>query len=191
MNIHRFIARTRAEGPGLRAAVWVQGCSRRCKGCFAVETWSHEPNIIISPGTLAEKIMTESDIEGVTLLGGEPFEQAHEVAQFLRPIRDAELSVIVFTGGDLDKLHESTDPDIQSIIDCSDVIIDGRYDESLRDFSRPMAGSSNQRFHFLTERYRYEDFPPNRTEVRIMPDGSVQFNGMGDFDKLKKKFDLI
>lgn len=191
MNIHRFLPRTRAEGPGLRAAVWVQGCSRHCEGCFAAETWSHEPNILMDACELAERIIADKAVEGVTILGGEPFEQAHEVAELLGLIKGAGLSGIVFTGGSLDELRGSTDADIQRVISFADVIIDGEYDRSQRDFSRSMVGSRNQRFHFLTDRYCYEDIPPNRIEARIMPDGSVKFNGMGDFEKLRKNFDLL
>ncbi len=72
------------------------------------------------------------------------------------------------------------------MLQYTDVLIDGPYIEALRSFAVPMIGSSNQRFHFLTDRYSMEDIPPNRIEARVDSDGRLVCNGMGDFEKLKE-----
>ena len=69
-----------------------------------------------------------------------------------------------------------------------DVLIDGPYIETQRSFRRPLVGSDNQRFHFLTNRYRMDDFRRNTIEVRISPDGTARLNGMGDLRALEQRF---
>ncbi len=147
--------------------------------------------MLISPQELTEKILSDSETEGITVLGGEPFEQAEPLSELIEKVSDAGRSVIVFTGNNFDELSRSDDRYIQRIIELSDVIVDGEYIAEQRDFSRKMVGSRNQRFFFLTDRYTYDDFPPNTIEARVMPDGKVAFNGMGDFDRLREKMGLL
>lgn len=188
LNINRIVDKTKVEGPGVRCCIWLQGCSRHCDGCFAKETWSHEKKQLISVEGLYERIMENPEIEGITVLGGEPFEQASEISKLLKKISPS-LSVIVFTGYTLSELIDLHRPEINEILDSIDVLIDGAYIEGKRDFSVPMIGSSNQRFHFFTDCYKMSDFPENKIEARIQPNGEVQFNGMGDFRKLKRNWE--
>ncbi len=188
LNINRILDKTKVEGPGNRCCIWLQGCLQHCNGCFAQETWSHKENQLISVEELYERIMRNSEIEGITVLGGEPFEQASEISKLLKKIRSS-LSVIVFTGYTLSELIDLQRSEINEALENIDVLIDGAYIEEKRDFSVPMIGSSNQTFHFFTERYKMSDFPENKIEARIQPNGEVQFNGMGDFRKLKRQWE--
>ena len=185
MNIHRMIPQTNVEGPGRRFAIWTQGCSRHCKGCMLPETWSFAPYNQLPVYQILNKIKKNRMLEGVTILGGEPFEQSEELVELLAGVKKTGLSTIVFTGFLLDEIRAMGDVG-RKALKCIDVLIDGEYMESLRSFDIPMIGSRNQRFHFLTNRYCMEDIPPNRIETRIMKDGSVLCNGMGDFQKIKK-----
>ena len=186
INVNRIVDRTRVEGPGERCCIWLQGCSRHCKGCFATETWSHRDNKLFSVNELYQRLKNNKNIEGVTILGGEPFEQAAELAQLIKKLRPS-FSIIVFTGYKLKDLIKMECDEVNTILNHIDVLIDGAYVEEKRDFSVPMIGSSNQVFHFLTDYYQMSDFPENKIEARVLPNGEVEFNGMGDFRKLKKK----
>ena len=104
--------------------------------------------MLISPQELTEKILSDSETEGITVLGGEPFEQAEPLSELIEKVSDAGRSVIVFTGNNFDELSRSDDRYIQRIIELSDVIVDGEYIAEQRDFSRKMVGSRNQRFSF-------------------------------------------
>ena len=76
--IHRYIPVTAVEGPGKRFCLWVQGCSIRCEGCGVPWTWAKENGEKISVEKLLKEIVKsqeENSIEGVTFLGGEPFDQ--------------------------------------------------------------------------------------------------------------------
>ena len=184
MHIHRIIPQTRAEGPGLRFCIWVQGCSRRCPGCFNPETWSHTGGTEYSADELLVQILATPDIEGVTLLGGEPMEQAEELSLLARSVRQNGLSVLCFTGYTLEEIQCSENADMHTLLAETDLLIDGPYMQARRDLSRPWVGSSNQRYHFLTNRYSIRDVEPcpNRLEIRLHRDGACTANGMAAED---------
>lgn len=185
MNIYQIIHSTFAEGPGKRTAIWVQGCHRHCEGCMLPMTWAEDKGHAITP----EKIISEVpyDNEGITILGGEPFEQPDELEKILLLSRQRELSTIVFTGNKYEEIKSNGIYD--EILKYTDVLVDGEYIKALRSFDVPMIGSSNQRFIFLTDRYEMKDIPPNKIEIRIGKDGKPMYSGMGDFDNIKKKLE--
>ena len=98
LRVHRLLDATDAEGPGRRACVWVQGCSIRCHGCFNPHTWNTRGGTVRHVAELAEAIGAVPDIEGLTLLGGEPFDQPAACAELAERAQGLGLSVMTFTG---------------------------------------------------------------------------------------------
>jgi anaerobic ribonucleoside-triphosphate reductase activating protein len=175
---------TRAEGPGARFALWLQGCSLRCPGCCNPHLFEAEGGVLLSVADLlAEVAAVRARVEGVTLLGGEPFEQALALAPFARGVRALGLSVLSFSGYRLEELRDRRDPAVDALLDATDVLVDGRYEASRPETLRLWAGSTNQRFHYLTSRYSSEIETPRgddalRTvEVRLGSDGTLAVNG--------------
>ena len=175
---------TRVEGPGARYALWVQGCSIRCPGCCNPHLFEGVGGQAVRVDTLlAELRGARPAIEGVTFLGGEPFEQAAPLARFAAGARDLGLSVMVFSGFTLEELRARTDAGTRDLLRVIDVLVDGRYDAARPEPRRLWVGSDNQRFHYLTDRYSREievpaaDRPLREVEVRIGPDGRIQSNG--------------
>lgn len=193
INVFKYLKTTTVEGPGKRFCLWVQGCSRHCKGCGAKSTWSHEKNKIMSVDEIFSIIKQQKDIEGVTFLGGEPFEQAKALSILAKKIKESGLSVVTFTGFTIEELKSSKNEDYQALLNNTDLLIDGHFEESKFDITRPWVGSSNQRYLFLTERYNIDDIKKsrNKIEVRIDKNGFIFVNGMGDFDKIKKDLCLL
>ncbi|MBM4139936.1 MAG: radical SAM protein [Nitrospira sp.] len=193
LNIHRFLSVTKAEGPGKRACLWVQGCPIRCIGCAVPETWDENGGQKVSVEELAERILNGPDVEGVTFLGGEPFAQAKPLAALGRLMKNAGLSVVTFTGYVLEEIQKSTTKEWHELVSVSDLLIDGPYRRELADFSRPWVGSFNKRFHFLTPRYQALKTEimamPNRLEIRFTPNGLVLVNGMASSTILDELFD--
>ena len=188
IRVGRVVPKTRAEGPGLRFAVWVQGCRMGCPGCYARALWDESGGTETDEDTLLEELRRVSgEVEGVTLLGGEPFLQAGALARFAGAARELGLSVLTFTGYCYEDLLRSGDREVFALLAVTDLLIDGPYLQEQRDFSRPLAGSRNQRFRFLTERYSPADLERcrNRVEVRLGKDGVLRVNGMGDFGALE------
>ncbi len=189
MRIARIVPVTRVEGPGIRFAVWTQGCSIRCPFCYAVKLQDPAGGREISQEELRARLFSVRNcVEGITLLGGEPSDQAREAADFAGYAKELGLSVLLFSGHTLEELTGSADPDIRRLLSKTDVLIDGPYRAEERDFTRPLAGSSNQRFRFLSDRYTMRSFSGLRTsaELRIAPNGSLLGNGMGDFSELMR-----
>lgn len=192
IDVYKIIANTTVEGPGIRFCIWVQGCKKHCSGCWAKDTWKFGVGSKYTVEELFSLIKQETQIEGVTFLGGEPFEQAKELAVLAQMIKSAGLSVVCFTGYTLEELRLKNSADINSFLENIDLLIDGGFEKEKFDLSRPWVGSSNQRFIFLTDRYNQEEISlyKNKIEVRISQDGKTEINGMGDFDKVKQNFCL-
>ena len=188
IQICRLLERTKMAGPGWRFCVWVQGCSRHCDGCMAEETWAHSSGIAMDTDELFQQISATREIEGVTFLGGEPFEQSEALAALVKQTQTAGLSVVVFTGFAYGELLRNENPHIRHVLDGIDMLIDGPFIQEQFDVSRPWVGSTNQQFHFLTDRYTENDLIgiKNQIEVRIAPNGKALINGMGNFAKIEK-----
>ncbi len=192
LNVFKIIKNTQVEGPGKRFCIWVQGCNKHCAGCFAKDTWEFGAGQDYEVSDLIEMIKSEKNIEGVTFLGGEPFEQANELSKLSRIIKSLELSVVCFTGYSYEELQAKHDTDVDEFIKNIDLLIDGGFEVDKFDLSRPWVGSSNQRYIFLTDFYSQKDIDKckNKIEARISPDGKLEINGMGDFEQIKKNFCL-
>lgn len=188
IKIHRIITNTKTAGPGKRFCIWVQGCSHHCKGCMAIETWDFNAGQLMETNDIFNIITDTLNIEGVTFLGGEPFEQAEAVGTIAKIAHSVGLSVTVFTGYTYEELLKKNDSYIDNLINTIDLLIDGPFIEEKFDLSRPWVGSSNQRYNFLTNRYSEKDINniKNKIEIRISPNGEILVNGMGDFKSIKK-----
>jgi anaerobic ribonucleoside-triphosphate reductase activating protein len=137
-----------------------------------------EPNERVAVGDLVERIAGEAgEIEGVTISGGEPLQQAGAVLRLLSGVREStDLSVVVFSGYELDEIEGMRlGPDI---LDRVDVLIAGRY-EAERRLARGLRGSSNQTVYLLTDRYSLQDIERvSDAEIEIDPSGKVTVSGI-------------
>lgn len=182
VRIFQYIPCTMVEGPGARACIQVQGCPIHCVGCAVPQTWSVGGGRLVDAESLSDQIISGPLVEGVTFLGGEPFAQASALASIGRRIKEHGMSVLTFTGYLLEEIKAAKRPDYDELLAVTDLLIDGPFQKDKVEFTRPWVGSSNQRFHFLTDRYAHLahvlESVPNRIEVRIGPDGRVLINGL-------------
>jgi anaerobic ribonucleoside-triphosphate reductase activating protein len=173
----------------------VQGCPIRCDGCAVPWTWDAHSGETVEVEELSARILSSAGIEGVTFLGGEPFAQAEALAELGGVLRAEGLSVVTFTGYVLESILRSKLPGGRALLSVTDLLIDGPFRKNLVDLSRPWVGSSNQRFHFITSRYRYLEeglgSTENRLEIRITPDGQVLVNGLASTRILEQLFDQL
>lgn len=179
LNIAARVSRTEAEGPGVRYALWVQGCPMRCPGCCNPHLLEFTDAEWCEVEDEAKRIAATDGIEGVTFLGGEPFAQAAPLAELARRVRAAGLSVMVFSGYTLEQLRGEQRSDYDALLREIDLLIDGPFVESQRVTDRRWIGSANQRAHFLTDRYahlRDKWEAHNTIELRLI-DGQITING--------------
>ena len=139
---------------GICVSLWMQGCPHHCKGCHNPETWDFNGGTEIDREKLVENVINSLTQNGVkrnfSILGGEPLakENLEDTLYIINRIRNKfpKIKIYLWTGYTIENLKIK---DLKKI----DVIIDGLYDEKLRDISLPLRGSSNQRIL-----YRGKDF---------------------------------
>jgi anaerobic ribonucleoside-triphosphate reductase activating protein len=153
LNLGAWIERSRANGPGERYVLWLQGCLLRCPGCCNVEFLPQEPRHLISIDEMAMRIGDIEGIEGVTYTGGEPTLQAQALALLSERLRPGGLTVVCYTGYTLEALRARDDPWIERLLANTDILIDGPYRQE-EAASLRWRGSRNQRIHYLTPAYR-------------------------------------
>lgn len=192
LDLYKIIPQTEVEGPNKRFCIWVQGCKKHCVGCWAKETWEFGIGKNYSVEELFQLIKAQKDIEGVTFLGGEPFEQAENLSKLAKKVKEIGLSVVCFTGYTIEELRNKNSSAITALLENIDLLIDGGFEKENFDLSRPWVGSSNQRYIFLSDVYSPDTIKKytNKVEVRISRGGKLEINGMGDFEKIKKDFYL-
>lgn len=153
LNVLDLCRNTKVLGPGKRYAIWVQGCLRKCPGCGTPEGRSTSINQLLDVTDLAEDILDQTQIEGITISGGEPFLQAKALTELVHLVgARRDLGVIIFTGYYLHELRDLNDRETNDLLDSTDLLIDGPYIEGLND-DIGLRGSDNQSMCFLTDRY--------------------------------------
>ena len=178
IQLHAFEKYSRANGPGLRSVIWFQGCSLGCPDCFNPVT--HDPKTGYEADThkFAEDILSRaSNIDGLTISGGEPFQQSRALYDLLKLLSGSDLSKIVFTGYTLTEINRMSLG--RRILNHVDVLVAGRYivDQHLAD---GLLGSANQNVHLLSSRYKVEDITRTpRCEVVLHSDGTITLSGIG------------
>ncbi len=176
-RVHAIEPKSRANGPGARFVVWLQGCTLGCPGCF-------NPATHTSAGGREVEIeaLDFGDAEGLSLSGGEPMQQPAAALALLDHARARGLSTLMFSGYTHDEIRAL--PLGPEVLARLDVLIDGRYVSTER-LATGLRGSANQRIHLLSSRYtRAEVEATPVAEIRIAATGEVVLTGV---DPLKLK----
>ncbi len=191
LRVAQTIPDTEAEGPGKRFALWVQGCSLRCPGCCNPEMLAPDKGgALVDPAALAREILSLDGLEGLSVLGGEPFEQPEALAELCALVKAGGRSVMIYTGYTLAELRAKQSPAVDALLATVDLLVDGRYEQGRPEKSRRWIGSSNQVMHFLTPRYAVDDprfATANTVELRFV-NGQLTINGWPQAaDALRKR----
>ena len=190
LTLASTIDHTEAEGPGLRFAIWTQGCSLACPGCCNPHLWGAKGGQTWEVSELLERILAAKVkrplLEGVSLIGGEPFQQDAALAELARGCHEAGLTVMAYSGYTLEEIRARG----SLLLTHVDVLVDGLYVEALRTTTRRFIGSTNQRLHFLSDAYRADDSrfaEPNSAEIHLNDRGEIQVVGF-PFDSVQAAF---
>ena len=180
LHIAAYLPRSRANGPALRSVLWVQGCPFRCARCFNPDFLPFAGGREVATRDVADWMLAESETEGVSFSGGEPFAQAAALAEVAERVRAAGKGVLVFTGYDAIELRSSRNPGVRRLLQAADLLVAGRYRSEMPG-RHPLLASANQELVRLTERYRGADFGGRRrTEFRIAASGAITISGFPD-----------
>ena len=140
-----------ANGPGVRVSIFVSGCHHHCEGCFNSEAWDFNYGNDFTEDTIQEIIeaMNHDYITGLSLLGGEPFELINQkgLLPLLKKVKEVypDKTIWAYSGYLYDELKEMDYPETKEILSLIDVLVDGKFVESLKDPNLYFRGSSNQR----------------------------------------------
>ena len=155
MNYANIKSRDIANGPGIRVSLFVSGCTHRCPGCFNREAWDFSYGQPFTQETIDQilALLKPDYIQGLTLLGGEPFDPRNQeaVLELLRAVKKAypEKNIWAFTGYLFDKdilPGKLGDPEItREYVSYLDVLVDGPFVEEKKNLSLRFRGSENQR----------------------------------------------
>lgn len=176
MRINSILKESEVNGPGKRGVVWVQGCERHCEGCFNPETQNLNNGEDISVESIFNSFNIEN-LDGLTVSGGEPFDQPDELKKLLKVVRQKGLNTLVYTG----YLYEELIDSYKTILELCDYLIDGPYMKNLPSKCR-WAGSGNQRFLKLKDGkilkdLTIEDEYSQTAEIIIDESGNIVITG--------------
>lgn len=135
-----------ANGPGIRTTIFVTGCTHKCHNCFNEDYQDFDFG---DPWTQKEtdeviEDLKLDEVKGLTILGGEPFQNEVDLLQVLRDIKkEVQKEIWIFSGYTYEEILK--DKDKKKLLEECDVLVDGRFVEALKDLSLRFRGSSNQR----------------------------------------------
>jgi anaerobic ribonucleoside-triphosphate reductase activating protein len=190
MRIHHYLFSTTVNGPGKRFVLWVQGCSRKCAGCFNPETHNIEGGTEISVNDIMNLI--PHDIHGITISGGEPFEQIDELLKLLKLTAQKELHTIIYTGFLYEELKSMNSESIDHCLKLTNMLIDGNFDQHIPQ-NHPLSGSGNQRIYILEDGNVIKELQvPEKEnfcsgELTINNEGNIIATGFWDSSILEKE----
>ena len=178
-------------GPGRRLGIWFQGCSIRCPGCISADTWAADRGGLELAELFGQIEGWLEQAEGITISGGEPFDQADALGALLRGLRErVSADILVYSGYAFERLERPLAA-LEGMIDA--LITDPFVLDAPQRL--PIRGSDNQRLHRLTAlgRSRFADYDAPGLEggafdVMFDEDGTVWLAGIprrGDFERLR------
>lgn len=146
MRLAGVVHESITDGPGVRSTIFFQGCPHACAGCHNPHTWSSASGKAFTLEVLLAELRLSPLLSGVTFSGGEPFAQAPAAARLANLLKARQLDLWVYTGYVWEQLvADLARPGYAELLRLADVVVDGPYQQALRDLALPYRGSRNQR----------------------------------------------
>lgn len=135
-----------ANGPGVRTTIFLTGCTLNCKNCFNKEYQNFHFGKVFDEKAFEEVMdcLSDANISGLSVLGGEPFDNLAGLKEFITKVRaNSEKDIWIYSGYTFEELLERDGA--MDVLKNIDVLVDGRFVEDLKDLKLKFRGSSNQR----------------------------------------------
>lgn len=146
LQVAGFLNNSLVNGRGLRSVVFVSGCRHRCNGCHNKDMQDYNYGDSVEVDEVFERIKRNIPlIKGVTFSGGEPFDSAEGLGKLAAKLKKENLNIWSYSGYTYEQLISSKDTHKLKLLECIDVLVDGKFDEDLKGEAPKYAGSSNQR----------------------------------------------
>lgn len=147
MKLAGVIKESIVDGPGIRFVIFSQGCPHKCNGCHNPATHDFDAGFHIEFQKILDELDKNPLIKGVTFSGGEPFCQAKEFSDLAKLIKAKGLDIVTYTGYTFEQIRDNftTNKSWEELLKYTDILVDGRFDESQKDLTLKFRGSKNQR----------------------------------------------
>lgn len=147
MRIASIVPNSIVDGPGIRFTVFTQGCLHNCPGCHNPSTHDPEGGYEESIENIIDRLKSDPLIDGITLSGGDPFEQPIECTKLIWRAKSINpgYTIWTYTGYTYEQIKSANNYLWNLLFQNSDVVVDGPFIESLKSYDLKFRGSSNQR----------------------------------------------
>ena len=147
LRVAGIVEESFVDGPGIRFVVFAQGCPHRCPGCHNPQTHAYAGGFWVEVGELLLRMAENPLLDGLSLSGGEPFEQAEPLAELAEEARARGYDVMTWSGYTFEFLtaHQDERPGWRRLLEATDVLVDGPFLIEQRSLGLPYRGSRNQR----------------------------------------------
>ncbi len=147
--LYRIYHHSTVDGPGRRSVIQVAGCSIRCAGCYVPETHERANGKLVSIDKIVSEVKKRSgEQDGVTILGGEPFDQTEGLTMLVEMLKRKGFHLTIYTGYTLESLLARNSRSIERTLSLTDLLVDGAFQKDLSKGAGEYRGSSNQRLIF-------------------------------------------
>lgn len=157
---HKMTRDSIVDGPGLRAVIWTQGCSHKCKGCHNPSTHDFNGGFLMDIDDIIEELKSLRLHKGITLSGGEPFEQPSECIKIAKAAKLMGLDIWCYTGYTFEQLinkrSDNYKKEWSELLRYIDVLIDGPFILEKKDLLLKFRGSRNQRILDVNKSLKYK-----------------------------------
>lgn len=135
------------DGPGWRFVVFAQGCPHHCEGCHNPQTHDYDGGYMSDTDKILTEIKKDPLLKGITLSGGDPFEQAESFAVLANEVHKLGLDVVTYTGYTFEQLYKgiAKNEGWRHLLEETDILIDGKFELSKKSLNCKFRGSTNQR----------------------------------------------
>jgi len=176
LNVASWLPRSRANGPGTRMVLWLQGCPFRCPGCQNPDYLEFRMNRIVTVDQVWQSFQEIPDLMGMSFSGGEPFAQAVALAELASRIQATGKTVLCWTGYRLEQLQSGQIPGAKDFLERIDLLIDGLFMEPQAE-NLLLRGSKNQQLHFLSGKITQGDLVDIPRQEWIVTPTRVSYTG--------------
>lgn len=147
LRIAGIINESIVDGPGIRLVVFTQGCKHHCPGCHNPHTHPFEGGTLIDIDEILKQLKNNPLLDGITLSGGDPFEQAEALGELAQRVKNLGLNVMTYTGYTFEYLllNRYKVEGWDKLISFTDTLVDGRFEIAKKNLLLKFKGSENQR----------------------------------------------
>jgi len=175
LSINCIIPCSKVNGHGKRTVIWFQGCSINCPDCFNQNMWNSKGGTQYLIDQLVNQIDNYKklyDINGVTISGGEPFDQVQGLSELVEQLSFHNISILCYTGYTMDKLVALNDKHVLNALSKINILIDGPFVRALKSDNLLLRGSRNQKIYYLNNSVEKPETDRQQTEIEYLFDDS-------------------